>query len=111
MPHNNLLVVFQPLTYNRVELLFDDYVESLLPCPKDLFSEIFIDREGVHEGMVSSRDIADDINAKGGNAELFADKEDLKRRIDELINPGDMILILGPEDIRELGNELCSGKG
>ena len=109
MPHNNLLVVFQPLTYNRVELLFDDYVESLLPCPKVLFSEIFTDREVVHEGMVSSRDIADAINAKGGNAEFFADKEDLKRRIDELINPGDMILILGPEDIRELGNELCPG--
>ncbi|MBR1796554.1 MAG: UDP-N-acetylmuramate--L-alanine ligase [Clostridiales bacterium] len=109
MPHNNLLVVFQPLTYNRVELLFDEYVESLLTCPKVLFSEIFTDREVIHEGMVSSKDIADAINRRGGNAEFYADKEDLKRRIDELITPGDMILILGPEDIRELGNELCPG--
>ncbi|MCR5593987.1 MAG: UDP-N-acetylmuramate--L-alanine ligase [Saccharofermentans sp.] len=110
MPHNNLLVVFQPLTFNRVDALFEEYVTSLLPCKKILFSEIFTDREVIHEGMVSSRNIADEINKRGGNAEFYADKEVLKRRIDELINPGDMILILGPEDIRELGNELCPGK-
>ncbi|MBP5180653.1 MAG: UDP-N-acetylmuramate--L-alanine ligase [Clostridiales bacterium] len=109
MPHNNLLVVFQPLTFNRVQLLFEDYVTSLLPCKKILFSEIFSDRE-VNTGEISSKHIADEINRRGGNAEFYADKEDLKARIDELINPGDMILILGPEDIRELGDELCPGK-
>ena len=107
MPHNNLLVVFQPLTFNRVDALFEEYVTSLLPCKKILFSEIFTDREVIHEGMVSSKNIADEINKRGGNAEFFADKEDLKKRIDELVQEGDMILILGPEDIRELGNELC----
>ncbi len=107
MPHNNLLVVFQPLTFNRVDALFDEYVTSLLPCKKILFSEIFTDREVIHEGMVSSKNIADEIKKRGGNAEFFADKEDLKKRIDELVHDGDMILILGPEDIRELGNELC----
>ena len=108
MPHKNVLVVFQPLTFNRVKLLFDEYVESLLPCRKILFSEIFSDRE-MNDGTISSKDIADANNAKGGNAEFYADKAELVRRIDELINPGDMILILGPEDIRELGNELCPG--
>ena len=108
MPHKNVLVVFQPLTFNRVKPLFDEYVESLLPCRKILFSEIFSDRE-INDGTISSKDIADAINAKGGNAEFYADKAELVRRIDELINPGDMILILGPEDIRELGNELCPG--
>ena len=28
----------------------------------------------------------------------------------ELIKPGDIILILGPEDIRTLGDELCPEK-
>lgn len=109
MPHNKLLVVFQPLTFNRVDALFEEYVTSLLPCEKILFSEIFTDREVIHEGMVSSKNIADEINKRGGNAEFYADKNDLKKRIDELAGEGDMILILGPEDIRELGNELCSG--
>ena len=106
MPHNNILVVFQPLTFNRTKLLFEDYVTSLLPCRKVLFAEIFSDREiNTHE--ISSRDIADEINKRGGDAEFYEDRAELKARIDELIAPGDIILILGPEDIRTLGDELC----
>lgn len=110
MPHNNILVVFQPLTFNRTKLLFEDYVTSLLPCRKVLFSEIFSDRE-INTGEISSKDISDEINRRGGDSEFFADKEDLKKRIDELIEPGDIILILGPEDIRHLGDELCPHEG
>ena len=110
MPHNNILVVFQPLTFNRTKLLFEDYVTSLLPCRKVLFSEIFSDRE-INTGEISSKDIADEINRRGGDAEFFEDKEDLKDRIDELIEPGDIILILGPEDIRHLGDELMVREG
>ena len=110
MPHNNILVVFQPLTFNRTKLLFEDYVTSLLPCRKVLFSEIFSDRE-INTGEISSKDISDEINRRGGDAEFYADKTDLKNRIDELIEPGDIILILGPEDIRHMGDVLCPPKG
>lgn len=106
MPHNNILVVFQPLTYNRTKLLFEDYVTSLLPCRKVLFAEIFSDREfNMHD--ISSKDISDEINRRGGDSEFYEDREELKNRIDELIEPGDIILILGPEDIRTLGDTLC----
>ena len=106
MPHNDILVVFQPLTFNRTKMLFEDYVTSLLPCKKILFAEIFSDREiNTHE--ISSSDISDEINKRGGDAEFYEDRKELKKRIDELIKPGDIILILGPEDIRTLGDELC----
>lgn len=106
MPHNNILVVFQPLTFNRTKMLFEDYVTSLLPCRKILFAEIFSDRE-INTGEISSKDISDEINRRGGDAEFFESKDDLKNRIDELIEPGDIILILGPEDIRHMGDVLC----
>lgn len=106
MPHNNILVVFQPLTYDRTKKLFEDYVTSLLPCRKVLFAEIFSDREiNMHD--ISSKDISDEINRRGGDSEFYEDREALKNRIDELIEPGDIILILGPEDIRTLGDTLC----
>ena len=92
MPHGDLLVVFQPLTFNRTKLLFEDYVTSLLPCKKILFGEIFSDRESDNLG-ISSKDIADEINRRGGDAEFFANKMDIIPRIDELIKPGDIILI------------------
>ena len=106
MTKGDILVVFQPLTFNRTKLLFEDYVTSLLPCRKILFGEIFSDRESDNLG-ISSKDIADEINRRGGDAEFFANKNDILPRIDELIKPGDIILILGPEDIRELGDVLC----
>ena len=106
MPHGDILFVFQPLTFYRTKALFEDYVTSLLPCKKILFAEIFSDREDTTYG-VSSKDISDEINRRGGDSEFFENREDLKKRIDELIKPGDIILILGPEDIRELGDELC----
>lgn len=109
MPHNDILVVFQPLTFNRTKLLFEDYVTSLLPCRKVLFAEIFSDRENDNLGM-SSKMISDEINKRGGDAEFFENRDELKKRIDELIKPGDIILILGPEDIRSLGDELCVKK-
>lgn len=105
MPHNNILVVFQPLTFNRTKLLFEDYVTSLLPCRKVLFAEIFSDRE-INNHDISSKDISDEINARGGDAEFYEDRKDLVARIDELIEPDDILLILGPEDIRTLGDEL-----
>jgi len=105
MPHNNILVVFQPLTFNRTKLLFEDYVTSLLPCSKVLFAEIFSDRE-INNHDISSKDISDEINRRGGDSEFFPDRKDLVARIDELIEPDDILLILGPEDIRTLGDEL-----
>lgn len=105
IPHQKTWVVFQPLTFNRTEILFDDFVSSLLPCDHVLFAEIFSDRE-VNPGTISSSMLADQINREGGHAEFFPDKKDIIRRLNELVSENDLILVLGPEDIRELANEL-----
>lgn len=105
VPHKKTWVVFQPLTFNRTEILFDDYVSSLLPCEHVIFAEIFSDRE-INPGTVSSSMLADAINRKGGHAEFFTDKRSILDRLDELVGPDDLVLFLGPEDIRDLSDEL-----
>jgi len=105
IPHNKTWVVFQPLTFNRTQVLFDDFVQSLLPCEHVLFAEIFSDRE-INPGTVSSSMLADKINELGGNAEFFADKKDIIPRLNELVHEDDLILVLGPEDIRELADDM-----
>lgn len=105
IPHKKTWVVFQPLTFNRTEVLFDDFVASLLPCEHVLFAEIFSDRE-INPGTISSSMLADKINEQGGTAEFFADKNDIIPRLDELVSEGDLILVLGPEDIRGLADEM-----
>lgn len=105
IPHKKTWVVFQPLTFNRTEVLFDDFVSSLLPCEHVIFAEIFSDRE-INTGTVSSSMLADRINKLGGHAEFYADKKDIRKRLNELVGEGDLLLFLGPEDIREMADEI-----
>ena len=107
VPHNKTWVVFQPLTFSRTKVLFEDYVTSLLPCEDVFFDEIFSDRE-VNPGDISSKDIADEINKRGGHAIFFESKDAIVEKLSSVVNKDDMILILGPEDIRSLGDRLVS---
>lgn len=107
VPHNKTWVVFQPLTFSRTKVLFEDYVTSLLPCEDVFFDEIFSDRE-VNPGDISSKDIADEINKRGGHAIFFESKDAIVEKLSSVVSKDDMILILGPEDIRALGDRLVS---
>ena len=109
LKHNNMWVVFQPLTFNRTKILFDDYVTSLLPCRHIIFSEIFSDRE-VDPGDISSSMLADKINELGGQAEFFANKQNIVQRLSTLVRDDDIILFLGPEDIRDLADTMIDEK-
>ncbi len=103
IPHEHIWVVFQPLTFSRTQVLFDDYVEALKDCELVIFSEIYSDRD---VGEISSRDLVKRINELGGNAVFAEDFAEIKERLDIISGPGDIILVLGPEDIRGFADQL-----
>lgn len=105
LKHDNMWVVFQPLTFNRTRILFDDYVTALLPCSHVILSEIFSDRE-INPGDLSSSMLGDKINQLGGHAEFYEHKEGIAQRLSELVTPDDIILFLGPEDIRDFAETI-----
>ncbi len=105
IPHGRTWVVFQPLTYSRTRVLFDYFVAALAPCESVIFAEIFSDRE-VNRGDISSRHLTESVNRAGGHAEFGEDFDDIQRRLDARVSPGDLVLVLGPEDIRGLADRL-----
>ncbi len=105
--HGRTWVVFQPLTYSRTRVLFDDFVDALAGCEDVMLAEIFSDRE-TDPGDMSSRMLADAINARGGRALFFEQVGGIRDRLAERVAPGDLILVLGPEDIRSLGDRLAA---
>ncbi len=107
--HNHIWVVFQPLTFSRTQKLFNDYVAALRDCELVLLAEIYSDRETFRD-YISSADIAAEINKKGGHAEFHKSFADIRARLDEVVNEGDMILVLGPENIRALADQLTGRK-
>lgn len=107
LPHNHAWVVFQPLTFSRTRVLFDDFVEALLPCEYVIFSEIFSDRE-TDPGDMSSSLLADRVNDRGGHAVFAKGFEEIQSLLDAVVSEGDLILVLGPEDIRGFADWLIA---
>lgn len=105
IPHHHTWVVFQPLTFSRTAVLFDEFVDALKDCEWVILAEIFSDRETKRD-YVSSRDLVRKINERGGNAQFGADFEQIRAELDKRVAPGDLILVLGPEDIRSLADQL-----
>lgn len=109
IPHNHTWVVFQPLTYSRAEKLFDEFVTALKDCELVIFSEVYSDRDKSAANF-SSRLMADKINELGGNAFFAESFSAIRKKLDQVAGDGDLILILGPENIRGLADQL-TGRG
>lgn len=105
IPHRHTWVVFQPLTFSRTKVLFQDFVDALKDCDLVIFSEIYSDRE-VNPGDISSRNIADRICLLGGRAIFAENFQQIRDKLDEIVEPEDLILVLGPENIREFADHL-----
>jgi UDP-N-acetylmuramate--alanine ligase len=98
-------VVFQPLTYSRTRVLLADFAQALKDCEYTILSEIYSDREK-NPGDISSSHLADKINALGGHAEFVHSFTEIRERLDHVVQPGDLILVLGPENIRGFADQL-----
>ncbi|MDD2533342.1 MAG: UDP-N-acetylmuramate--L-alanine ligase [Eubacteriales bacterium] len=105
IPHNHTWVVFQPLTFSRTQILFDEFVDALKDCEWVIFAEIFSDRETKRD-YISSRDLVKRINELGGHAQFGESFAVIRAELDQRVKPGDLILVLGPEDIRNLADQL-----
>lgn len=110
IPHEHIWVVYQPLTYHRVKILFQDYIDALLPCEEVLFYEIYSDRERDTLGM-SSRHLAEALSAQGGLGRFCESFEEIRSRLVELCHPGDIVLFLGPEQVRSFADRLLATEG
>ncbi|HBP37329.1 MAG TPA: UDP-N-acetylmuramate--L-alanine ligase [Clostridiales bacterium] len=105
LPHRHTWVVFQPLTYSRTRILLDDFAAALKGCEKVILAEIYSDREtNLHD--ISSRDLAERINNLGGHAVFAESFSKIRSYLDLVVQQGDLILVLGPEDIRNFADQL-----
>jgi len=101
MGFDRVICAFQPHTYTRTKALFDDFVEVLKLPDKVILAEIFAARETDTLG-ISSRDLAERI--PGG--EYCATLKDVTARLEQLAQPGDLILTVGAGDIYLAGEAL-----
>ena len=101
--YSRVVCAFQPHTYSRTKALFDEFAKALALPDVTLLAPIYAAREKDVYG-VSSRDLAQAVPG----AECFDDFASLQARLQELAQPGDIILTVGAGDIYKVGEALAA---
>jgi UDP-N-acetylmuramate--alanine ligase len=102
--HRRLVLVFQPHRYTRYAALRDEFAESLGGADAVVVTEIYGAGEE-NPGGLSGVELA--LRVPG--ARFAADFGSARAHLEELVEDGDLILLMGAGDIWRLGHELAHG--
>ena len=98
-----VICAFQPHTYTRTKVLFDDFVRELQLADLVILTDIYAAREQNTIG-ISSRDLAERIPG----ALYCPSLPEAAEKLRELAQPGDLIVTAGAGDIYTVGEMLLS---
>ena len=102
---NKLWIMFQPHTYTRTKALFPEFVEALSHTDHVILADIYAARETDTLG-VSSKQIADELKAKGCDAYYFPSFEEIENFCLTHCQKGDVLITMGAGDVVNIGEHL-----
>ena len=101
--HNELWVVFQPHTYSRTKLLFDEFVDAFEKADKIILNDIYSDREGNEEWQIYSEDLAKIIKEKYKKPTIvMSEFEDIVKFLTDNLHKDDLVLVAGSQTINKV---------
>jgi UDP-N-acetylmuramate--alanine ligase len=109
---NKLTVIFQPHRYTRTYHLWNDFVKTLTEHAIDhlLITDIFPSSEAPIEGIDSKRLVREIKEMKPSLDVRYIPFEDdfssLKSELDSIVNPHDLVLLLGAGKVNKLAEKL-----
>lgn len=101
-----VIVIFQPHRYTRTLCLADDFGRCFAGADKLILTDIYAASEAPIEG-VSVKNIYDRARAAGMDDVSMMRKDAIADYIMKIKRRGDMILVLGAGDIKEVADELA----
>lgn len=99
--YQRVIVAFQPHTYSRTIKFFDRFVEELKQADQVILAEIFAAREQNTTG-ISSSDLCRNIPG----AVYCSTLEKVTDQLEQMVQPGDLVLTVGAGDIYRAGEKL-----
>jgi len=105
-PERRLVLVFQPHRFTRTRDQFDAFARVLGTVDALLLAEIYPAGEAPIAGISAER-LAEAVRQRGaGQVKLLPDLDQASELLDEIVEPGDLLLIMGAGDIGALGKHL-----
>ena len=106
IPHRKYWVVFQPHTYSRTKLLFDDFPPSFEGADEVVVTDIYAAREQ-DPGDIHATQVVASIAKAGIKATYCATFAEAKHYLVGHWQPGDVVLTLGCGNINLLNEQLA----
>ncbi len=104
-PKSRIWAVWQPHTYSRTRLLFDEFTQAFADADEVIVSEIYKSREP--EEDYSSAEV---VKAMGHpSAKFIAKLEDISDYLLENLRPDDVLLVLSAGDANEINISVVEG--
>ncbi len=108
---NNPLVVFQPHTYSRTQLLMGEFISTLKNCNRLIVYKTYPARENYNE-LGSAKTLYDKLTSERTGIRAYAQtKEELFISLKKLITPSDSVVFFGAGDIYDIAVSLVKENG
>ena len=104
-PHRETWVIFQPHTYSRTKLLYDQFVEALSHADHVILADIYAARETDTLG-VSSELLAQSIRERGTDAYYLPDFKSIEDFVLKKCMHDDLLITMGAGNVVTIGEEL-----
>lgn len=98
---NSIYCVFQPHTYSRMRLLFDELCSCFADADHVIITDIYAAREANTFG-VHARDLVDALCSQGKDCIYIPMFADIAKYLRSSVKPGDLVLTLGAGSIDQL---------
>jgi len=107
-PERRLVVVFQPHRYSRTKWLLESFWRAFNDADRLIVTDIYPGGEAPIEG-VHARRIAEGVKESGHrNVEYVAGLGEVARRLQDSLQPGDVVITLGAGDVGDVLRRLMS---
>lgn len=93
-PHHRLWCVFQPYTYSRTKLLFDEFLTCFSDADKVVITDIMGGREQ-DTGEIHSLELVQALNKRTVNCKYLATFEKATDYLCNKLEPGDLVITTG----------------
>lgn len=102
-----IFAVFQPHTYTRTYILFDEFSKCFTGVDDLIIADIYAARE-IDTGKVSSQMLSKAIYNNGVKCQNIHTFEDIVKYLKENAKPNDIVLTIGAGDVNKIGEMFLS---
>ena len=107
-----LLCIFQPHQHSRTRFLLKDFARSFAAADEVIIPDIYFVRDSERErDYICSGDLVSQIRLHGGSAVYLKTFEEIVRRLEEILRPGDLVVTMGAGNIWEVADEIVRWLG